>query len=637
MTYRSEIDGLRALAVVPVILFHAGFSVFSGGFIGVDVFFVISGFLITSLLMNDLAQGRFSLLTFYERRARRILPALFLIVALTVPAAWFLFPMGQLKEFGESVASVSVFASNIFFWLHTGYFETASELKPLLHTWSLAVEEQYYLAAPILLRLLWRYARKALMPALFAVTVAGLAIAEYGTRMWPEAAFFLAHTRIWELAIGALAALAVIRWGGPRRNNVLSMLGLAMIVGAVFLYDRGTPFPGVFALLPVVGTVLVLVFAGTGTLTNRILSMPVFVGIGLISYSAYLWHQPLFAYTRYVSIQDPATSVMIGLSAASLGLAYLSWRFVEQPFRNRETVSRHAIFGFSAAGVIACLVLGAFLAYSDAAKERVTRSGTSYLQLSKSMQSNRGLARSCVDFRPECASGPKPVAVLWGDSHAMHLALALKNSPTSLPFMQVTKAVCAPILGIAGNGESYNVEWGKGCIRHNDKVYEWIAGHPEVRYVILASQFREVLGEFSLTFPDGAVAHRPGGVAAARLQETIRRLKELGKTVVLISPTPTRGYDVGRCLVIRNILGQNPDLCNFPLAGQVKEARYLKLAEIAAESGVKLILLSDLICPDGVCRSHLDGTMIYRDEGHLTREGSAKLGALYDLAGRVMK
>lgn len=639
LSYRPEIDGLRALAVIPVIFFHGGLPGFSGGFVGVDVFFVISGFLITSLLVNDLTNGSFSLLKFYERRARRILPALFLVVVACAPAAWFLFPKSQLAEFGKSILSISVFASNFFFWNHTGYFETKAEVKPLLHTWSLSVEEQYYIVAPILLWLLWRYRKEALLPALLALALVSLIIAEYSARMWPDAAFFLPHTRAWELAIGAIAALVVKHPGGARSNNVLSLAGLGMIAAAIVLYDESTPFPGLYALVPTLGTALVLLCAGPGTLVNRLLSLRIFVGIGLISYSAYLWHQPLFAYARSLSIREPSVSLMLVLSALSLGLAWLSWRFVERPFRNPGTVSRRAIFRFSTLGLAAGIALGAFVTYSDTAKSRMTLSGTSFAQLSEYLSSNHGLDKSCAEFisAPECMTGSEPVAALWGDSHAMHLADALRNSPTPMPFVQMTKSFCPPILEIAPNGGKYNAQWGKECIHHNNKVFGWLVERPNIRYVILASPFRPLHSKRGkLTLPDGTV--RPNGeISEEQFRETIRRIRELGRIAVIISPTPKPGYDVGRCLTIRSILGQNLSSCDFPLQGHLREDLYRKLETIAKETGAGLILLSDLICPEGLCRSQIDGTFIYRDEGHLSHEGSARLGMLYDLSGMIVK
>lgn len=638
--YRPEVDGLRALAVVPVILFHAGIAPFSGGFIGVDVFFVISGFLITSLLLNDLRENRFSLLAFYERRARRILPALLLVIALSALAAWFLLPYKELQEFGRSAQSTATFISNVFFWKHTGYFETRAELKPLLHTWSLAVEEQYYIVAPILFWTLWRYARRAIASLLAILLLASLLTAEYGTRHWPDAAFFLPHTRAWELALGSLAALVVIRQGGVRKHGGLSGLGLLMIMVAIFAYDEQTPFPGLYALLPTLGTALVLIYADKSTWVNQLLSQPPLVKIGLISYSAYLWHQPLFAFVRQLSIKHPSTEIMLALSAASLGLAYLSWRFVEQPLRRPGNISRPLFLGISVTGLAACFALGAFMAESKLAKSRRALSGATFTELSHAQRANRGLDdRACQAFTtsPKCVSGPNPVALLWGDSYAMALANALRSSRTHLQFVQMTMSACAPILGIANHAPPrYNEQWGQKCIQNNEQVFEWLGAHPEIRYVILSSSF-VILTEDSkrLTLPDGTT--RPtGDFSIEQLRQTLRRIKELGRIPVIVSPTPLSGYNTGRCLVIQHTLNRSLDVCDFPLVGQLRESLYRQLQEVARQTDTAIIMLSDLICPDGKCRSHIDGLMIYRDSGHLSHAGSARLGQMYDLSGLIL-
>lgn len=205
--YRREIDGLRAVAVLPVLMFHAGFSTFQGGYVGVDIFFVISGYLITSILLDHLDNGTFTLVGFYERRARRILPALFFVMLCSLPFAWFLLLPKAFIDFGQSIAAVSIFSSNVLFWAESGYFEAASELKPLLHTWSLGVEEQYYLVFPLFLMVVWRYARKHLLRVLILLAILSLAIAQWGVFYKPEAAFFLLPMRGWELAIGAIVAV----------------------------------------------------------------------------------------------------------------------------------------------------------------------------------------------------------------------------------------------------------------------------------------------------------------------------------------------------------------------------------------------------------------------------------------------
>lgn len=310
MKYRREIDGLRAVAVVPVVLFHAGFGLFSGGYVGVDVFFVISGYLITTILLSELHDGRFSIVKFYERRARRLLPALFLVMACCLPFAWLWLLPEDMVDFGQSLMAVVGFVSNVLFWREeTGYFNTAAELKPLLHTWSLAVEEQFYLLFPLALMLLWKLPRTGLFVLLALVSVISLGIAEWGAHNQPAAAWFLLPTRAWELGIGALAAIHLRNkpldpQASGGFNQLMSLAGISLIAWAIFFFDDNTPFPGVWGLLPVVGTALVILFATPATLGGRLLGTRALVGTGLISYSAYLWHQPLLAFARQRNIVE---------------------------------------------------------------------------------------------------------------------------------------------------------------------------------------------------------------------------------------------------------------------------------------------------------------------------------------------
>jgi peptidoglycan/LPS O-acetylase OafA/YrhL len=349
LKYRAEIDGLRALAVVPVILFHAGFELFSGGFVGVDVFFVISGYLITTILIEDMENNRFSLLNFYERRARRILPALFFVMLVCIPFAWMWMLPNQMKDFSQSLVAVSLFASNILFWRESGYFDAAAEEKPLLHTWSLAVEEQYYIFFPIFLILAWRFGKNRVFWMIVVMASASLLLSEWGWRNKPTANFYLAPTRAWELFAGSIAAF-IVQKNGVQKNNFLALLGLAGIVFSIFFYDESTPFPSVYALVPVIGVVLLVLYAERETLAAKLLSTKAFVGIGLISYSAYLWHQPLFAFSRIKLLQEPSSMLMSVLALCSLLLAYFSWKFIETPFRKRGAVTRNKVFVFTVIG-----------------------------------------------------------------------------------------------------------------------------------------------------------------------------------------------------------------------------------------------------------------------------------------------
>ncbi|MFM8875477.1 MAG: acyltransferase family protein, partial [Anaerolineae bacterium] len=313
MKYRADIDGLRGIAVIVVILFHAGFETFSGGFVGVDIFFVISGYLITTIILTELDKGHFSLVNFYERRVRRILPALVLVLTVSLIYAWFRLLPVDMEDFARSLVAVSTFSSNILFWQTSGYWETSSDIKPLLHTWSLAVEEQYYLIFPLFLMFMWRFRKRWIFASFILVAILSLAVAQWGAYNKPSASFYLLPTRAWEIAIGAVLAFIFLYKlkivnnliSNTFLSNIMAILGLTMIGYSVFFFDANTPFPSFYALVPTLGTGLIVFFSTSETITGRLLSTKPLVTIGLISYSAYLWHQPLFAFTRLQSLIDP--------------------------------------------------------------------------------------------------------------------------------------------------------------------------------------------------------------------------------------------------------------------------------------------------------------------------------------------
>lgn len=352
MKYRAEIDGLRALAVLPVILFHAGFEWFGGGFVGVDVFFVISGYLITLILIDEISENNFSIVNFYERRARRILPTLFFVMLCCIPFAWLWMLPSEIESFSQSLAAVSLFFSNVMFLKESGYFAAAAEEKPLLHTWSLAVEEQYYVVFPLFLLFMWRFGRHRVFWSIAVIAALSLALSEWGWRNKPADNFYLAFTRAWELLAGSLAAFVVQR-KGVQSNNVLAALGLGAIIFSIFAYDESIPFPSVYSLVPILGVVLLILFADKKTIVAKILSTKILVGVGLVSYSAYLWHQPLFAFARIQSSSAPSPYLMMILAVTSILLAILSWKFIEQPFRHKNFIGRRGIF-------ISSAVVGAF-------------------------------------------------------------------------------------------------------------------------------------------------------------------------------------------------------------------------------------------------------------------------------------
>ena len=375
MVYRKEIDGLRALAVIPVILYHAGYGWISGGYIGVDIFFVISGYLITSIIIKEQDAGTFSLANFYERRIRRILPALFFVLLLTLPFAWLWLLPHELKDFGKSLAAVIVFASNLLFWKESDYFAADAELIPLLHTWSLAVEEQFYVFFPIIMMIFWALGKRWLVAIFSIIGLLSLGLTEWGWRHFAEANFFLIPTRAWELMIGSLVAFYLYNNKNHLQstgmiNQIASTIGLLLILYAIFFFNSDTPFPSLYALAPTTGAALIILFASSGTIANTLLSTKPMIGIGLISYSAYLWHQPLFVFARIRSLDEPSAWLFGLLSIASLALAYFSWRFIESPFRNKQRFTRKQIFTTAILVSLVFIGIGVYFITSDGAMFR---------------------------------------------------------------------------------------------------------------------------------------------------------------------------------------------------------------------------------------------------------------------------
>lgn len=354
MKYRKEIDGLRAVAIIPVLLFHSGIPYLSGGYLGVDVFFVISGFLITSIIFEEAKNDNFSILNFYERRARRILPALFVVLLVTS----FVLPLitskpNLLSNYGESMLSVVFFASNIYFFNTSGYFGTASELSPLLHTWSLAVEEQYYLIFPLFTVFCLRYGIKIFILSLSLVSLVSIGIAEWGWRHQPIGNFYLIPTRAWELLVGSLGAIIateITKIFSERLRSVFAALGIVLVLSSYILFCRTTPHPSILTFIPVFGSLLIILFANKSNTVGKILSSALLTHIGLISYSLYLWHQPILSLAKLDTKLQLDTITQVSLLLAIYLISLATFKFVETPFRKKQKFSQQTIFRLSAIG-----------------------------------------------------------------------------------------------------------------------------------------------------------------------------------------------------------------------------------------------------------------------------------------------
>lgn len=643
MKYRAEIDGLRAIAVIPVILFHAGFEQFSGGFVGVDVFFVISGYLITTIILSEKEQGIFSLANFYERRARRILPALFFVILISLPFAWLWLLPSDMKDFSQSLVAVSSFSSNILFWRETGYWGAANELKPLLHTWSLAVEEQYYILFPLFLMLMWRFRKRWILSFFMVIAVISLFISEWGAYNKPSANFFLLPTRGWELAIGAFIAFyflyrkktihAILSY--RLVDEVLGLVGLLMIGYAVFVFDEGTPFPGFFALMPTVGTGLIILFSSDKTLVGRLLSKKLIVGIGLISYSAYLWHQPLLAFSRHASLTEPSKLVLATMATLSFPFAYLSWRFIEKPFRKKETFRRKSIFTYSVIGSVAFIVIGMVGVITHGFDGRSTQSQLTLKSIEQKWKVNHGLSETCegqFTLSPDCRTSDEPEVLIWGDSFAMHLVQGITASNPRVKIIQMTKSVCGPFFDVAPvNEPKYSVSWAKECLVFTGKVREWLKTNTSVKYAVLSSPFSQYMFKNSkLLSRNGDLSSTSIMLAAKEFEKTLSELVSIGIRPIVFSPPPANGVNLGRCLARADFRGLSLDKCNFSVdevtIERINVNRFLKIIKKTS----KVVQLDDLICNSLICKTHFDSIYIFRDSGHLSYEGSAALGKKYN-------
>lgn len=639
MKYRPEIDGLRAVAVVPVILFHAGFKHFSGGFIGVDIFFVISGYLITTIILSEMNKGTFSIINFYERRSRRILPALFVVMLFSMFFSWlWLFPSDMIS-FSKSLIAVSTFSSNILFWRETGYWGAANELKPLLHTWSLAVEEQYYVLFPLFLMGMWQFRKRWIFSSFLIIAALSLLISQWGAYNKPTAAFFLLPTRGWELAVGATIAFYLLYRNGKYQAifnhkptaESLSWLGLLMIGYSVFVFDETVPFPSFFALIPTIGTGLIILFSSDQTSVGRLLGSRIPTGIGLISYSAYLWHQPLLAFARHRSYTEPSQLLFLVLVFSSFILAYISWKYVESPFRKKDNFSRKTILIFTGFGSLAFIAIGIAGQVTDGFNKRATQSGDTLESIEKRWAINHGLSQSCNgDFTlsPECRTAEDPEILIWGDSFAMHLVEGVLASKPDAKIIQMTKSSCGPFFDVSRVTLPDNpVGWAKECLDFNQKVRQWIQENKSVKYAVLSSPFYTYISEeHSLLFRDGELVQANIHRAAAEFDKTLNELKSYGITPIIFSPPPTNGNNLGRCLAQAEWNGDALGTCNFPRTELIPFSQRAYDFLDMLDDQYKIVRLDDLICDKTTCKTNMDSTFIYRDKFHLSMEGSALLG-----------
>jgi peptidoglycan/LPS O-acetylase OafA/YrhL len=625
MNYRPEIDGLRAIAVVPVILFHANLGIMPGGFVGVDVFFVISGYLITTILLNDLATRRFSIVNFYERRMRRIAPALLFVCVACLPfaAMWMLPP--ELKAFGKSLFHALLMVSNFELWDDVSYFAAKNELKPLLHTWSLSVEEQFYLVFPVLLWALRGFERRTMFWIVAVLSALSFALTWPIGRIDPVANFYLPFTRLWELSAGSLLAIGGVgRIEIPdRAKAALAMAGLvAIILACIFLPSTGG-YPGLATLVPCIGTMLVLAYASPDNLAGRLLALRLLVGIGLISYSLYLWHQPVFAFARLRAMDMlPAWSYAL-LIALTFALAIFSYYCVERPFRRSARIGRRQVFGFTGAGAAMLIALGVVTAGADGFPGRDP-------ELQVIRQPGIGISNACNGHvRPtQCATKPAPEMAIWGDSFAMHLVDGvLASMPPEGSIMQLNMGKCAFPSGIAPALPDMAKLWPLDCMRHNEEaVKTYLSATPSLRYVVLASQYLTYLTENDLMTAGGAVIPADYNRVLSEVEATADWVRSVGLKPVFMAPPPRDGRDIGLCIARTRLFGMSNAMCS--IARDKQRAYDAIVARLMTDLSKRfpVVSIESFLCDEELCRVLDGGVAIYRDDGHFSKRGSIHLG-----------
>ncbi|WP_100277522.1 acyltransferase family protein [Mariprofundus aestuarium] len=647
MHYRSDIDGLRAIAIIPVVLFHLGASAFSGGFVGVDIFFVISGFLITSIIFQEMEQGHFSFAQFYERRIRRLFPALFFVVIVVVIAGAFLFVPGDFRSLSQSIVAATAFSANLLFWDQSGYFDASAAMKPLLHTWSLSVEEQFYIGYPVILLLLIRFLPKHLSAVLILIMlvsfVSSITIVYYSQ----DSAFYLPIFRAWELLLGALIALNFIP--SPQTNyqrHLLSLLGFSLILYAVFVLSEESLFPGVNAVYPCLGAALII-YAGNGghpSIVGKLLGWRPFVMTGLISYSLYLWHWPLIVFTKYYLMRELIPVEQLTVLIISILLALFSWRYIERPFRGKSgLLTTPRLFKVSAALMVVFIAAGLAGHFTYGFSQRMPEEVEKLAETvhkpyplrsleDKKIQANGGKIFALGDF-----DHISPSYLVWGDSHAWALGPALDEvgKKEKKAGWLISHNGCPSLLGV-NLFESGAIK--NACADSNVAVVNFIENNPEIRTVFLVARWgvyangTRLSGEKKppvVLTADGVKYNEK--IFQKGLEDTLSFLESRNIKTYFVSDVPAIGWDVPSILLRSKLFERNP-----PYTPPLLEEYQARQSPVNDALGMyrnmqfQTIDVSPLFCPTGQCLVESEGGLLYRDDNHLSIFGAHFASRLFE-------
>ena len=641
MQYRPEIDGLRALAVIPVIFYHAGYGAMSGGFVGVDVFFVISGYLITSILVREMDTGTYSISRFYARRARRLMPALMAVCLASAIAATLLMPPDALAAFGRSLLATLLFTSNILFWSETGYFAPAADFKPLLHTWSLAIEEQFYIVFPLALLLQKKLSRRHLILVMAAGWLISFILAGWASQNLPNANFYLLPSRAWELLTGSL--IAVTPGLTPKRAVMRSagaILGVVAILVSSVFYTSQLPFPGPYALLPVLGTALIIICAVEGGVMGRLLGWRGFVLVGKMSYSLYLWHWPIFVFATlwfFWGGPEPNYPLLIALTFV---ISWVSWKYIETPFRSAQIIpARPPLLSFGgtsalvASLALACVVMPSSFDRSgsvDLAGFEATAIYSPYRNTCHTRGHNYRAPENACTY-----PGENPGWAVFGDSHTVEfgyaLSVALDEYGESVSHHSFSG--CQPM---AGRESGSRV----GCREWTEDSLDYLAAADDIHTVVVAYRLNAYLfGDHAAAYPklpDFVRETRQAEVWKAYLT-TLERLSQSDKRVIALLQVPEIPAPVE--YMMRRTPNADGVVEGVPRSWWDERQAWVLSRLDEMPDGVIVIDAVNEFCDGDVCRASDGNTFFYFDQNHLSPAGQtlvaeAVIGAVDGLIGR---
>lgn len=588
MSFRNEIVGLRAISVISIIFFHLGYDIFNGGFIGVDIFFVISGYLITLIIVNDFVNNKFNLINFYKKRFCRIYPALLFLLIVVYLVSWFIFFPNYHKVVGQYIFSSILSITNLLLFLDNNkYFESDLASNPLLHTWSLGIEVQFYFIFSIILVWILKFKKKILLFILISFFLLSLIFSEFAWRIFPVANFYLIFSRLWEFFLGSAVALIIIR-DGLKKNGFLAFIGFFLIFFSILFFNKTVPSPSIYIFIPLLGTVLILLFASNDTLVAKILGSKLFAYIGSISYSLYLWHLPLQVFIQYLFESGFYQSFLYFFLL--LALSSFTYHYIEEPFRKKIPFKVLSILSIL---VILPLIFISLLGHFNGGFP--DRS-----ELFSNLRTNNGWGLACngnTQIRINCAENINPNIAILGNSYAMVYVNELKKNK-NYDVVQLTQDSCA-----VGFVDKINE---KSCEKFYKEAIKNINNSNSINTVVISSPFEK---EFSNKFYSNSFI------------DLLKGLKD--KKIIIIGPTPSAPFNVAEC-IFKNKIYKFKE-CSF----DVPEEHYLKinnLKKTLQNIQVTFIDITEVVCPSSKCIMKIGkNDAFYIDTGHLSLTGASKV------------